>query len=317
MSIPSIRSAGTSPGGESASSWFRVSMKDHISPKQLGLALGVSEASIKRWCDKGKIRAVRTEGGHRRLPIASVLEYLREHRPELVSPEVLGMPPATGQGERTHARVRDRMIEALEKGDSDGFRRLALNLYLSGQDCVDICDLHIAPVFHEIGARWHSGELSIYQERRACEICLRLLHELRAGLRPPGPSAPSAIGATLSGDEYTLASTMVELALREAGWRADALGTNLPAETIAEAIRREQPRIFWLSVSHIASEAEFLLKYDAIFSMAKQSGVAVAVGGQALHEDLRRQMNYSTYCDRLRHLVEFAAMFHDSASSKE
>ncbi|MBN1443300.1 MAG: DNA-binding protein [Planctomycetes bacterium] len=291
-------------------------MIDHVSPKQLGLALGVSEASIKRWVDKGKIHAVRTEGGHRRLPVCAVLGYLREQNIPLLRPEVLGLPPATGQGQRQQSKVRDHMLAALEDGDSESFRRLTLNLYLSGQSCADICDLYIAAVFEELGKRWHDGLLSVYQERRACGICIRVLHELGRILPPAAEDAPTALGAALAWDSYSLPTTMVELVLREAGWKATSLGTNLPGETIAEAIRRERPRIFWLSVSHIEDEEELLSEYGLVHEAARECGVAVAVGGRALREDLRRRMSYSAYCDQLRHIVEFAATLLPQAESE-
>ena len=47
-----------------------------LSPKQVARALGVSESSLKRWCDKGLIPTERTAGGHRRLPLAGVLDFL-------------------------------------------------------------------------------------------------------------------------------------------------------------------------------------------------------------------------------------------------
>jgi len=65
-------------------------MKELISPKQVALALGVSEASLKRWCDKGLIPAIRTAGGHRRLPINGVIHFIRQTGQHLVRPEVLG-----------------------------------------------------------------------------------------------------------------------------------------------------------------------------------------------------------------------------------
>lgn len=292
-------------------------MKEYLSPKQLGHALGVSEASVKRWCDKGRIHAVRTEGGHRRLPIASVLRYLRETQAALVRPEILGLPPSTGQGERQLAKVKRHMRQALEEGDGERFRRLAFNLYLGGQSCADICDLFTAGVFHELGELWEHGSVEIYQERRACEICLRLLHELRSALPAIPENAPYALGATLKGDSYTLASTMAELVLREGEWRAETLGTDLPAPTICRAIEEEKPQLFWLSVSHIASETAFLEQYESIYEAVQQVGAAVAVGGRALSEGLRRQMVYTTFCDQMRHLVALADTLKSKRTSAE
>jgi methanogenic corrinoid protein MtbC1 len=282
-------------------------MKEHLSPKQLGQAIGVSEASVKRWCDKGKIAFFRTEGGHRKLPINSVIQYLRQHHIVLVRPEILGLPPRTGLGARQVPKVKDLLRDALEQGNGEQFRRLAFNLYLDGQSCVDIFDLFIAEVFHELGTRWQHGDIEIYQERRACEICLGFLHELRSLLPRPPQNSPRAMGATLKVDAYTLASTMVELSLREAGWDAQSLGTGLPAETICAALQKEKPRLFWLSVSHCASESAFLEEYKKIYDTARDLDIAVAVGGRALHEELRRKMSFSVHCDQLRHLVAFAS----------
>ena len=66
---------------------------DLVSPKQVARAIGVSESSLKRWCDQGLIKTVRTAGGHRKMDIAEVLRYVREQDHKLVSPEILGLPP--------------------------------------------------------------------------------------------------------------------------------------------------------------------------------------------------------------------------------
>lgn len=66
-----------------------------LSPKQVARAIGVSEASLKRWCDKGKLTLTKTAGGHRRLHVSSVLRFLKDSGRELVRPEILGLPPST------------------------------------------------------------------------------------------------------------------------------------------------------------------------------------------------------------------------------
>ncbi|MEI6235767.1 MAG: helix-turn-helix domain-containing protein, partial [Planctomycetota bacterium] len=63
---------------------------EELSPKQVALALGVSEASLKRWCDNGLLDSTRTAGGHRRISRGSVMAFLREREQPAVRPELLG-----------------------------------------------------------------------------------------------------------------------------------------------------------------------------------------------------------------------------------
>jgi methanogenic corrinoid protein MtbC1 len=181
------------------------------------------------------------------------------------------------------------------------------DLYLAGQSACDICDRVLAAAFHDIGDAWECGEIFVYRERRGCEIALKALHDLRLALRVPPLDAPVAIGGALEHDPYRLPTTMVEVALREAGWRAASLGTLLPAATLIEAVRENRPQLLWLSVSSIASVPEFVEEYAQLHETAAKLGTAVAVGGRALTEEIRQQMTYSAYCDTLRHLVTFVA----------
>lgn len=289
-------------------------MRESLTPKQVALAIGVSEASLKRWCDKGLLPSSRTAGGHRRLPIHGVMQFLRESGHPLVRPEILGLPPTTGSGETALHRVTQHVLAALEGGDELQLRRLLFNLYLAGHGVCDIGDRVIAQVFRDIGARWDHGEVQVYQERRACEICMRLLHELRSSLSVPEQDAPTAIGGTLSGDPYTLATTLAELALLEAGWNAASYGVNLPVDTLCVAISDKKPQLVWVSVSSIESLPGFLKSWPVLYDAATFAGAAVAVGGRALTEELRREMRYSAYCDNLNHLVSFAHTMHPQPS---
>lgn len=282
------------------------SMHELLSPRQVALALGVSESSLKRWCDRGLLPTQRTAGGHRRVPIDGVLDFLRQSGQELVRPEVLGLPSTTGKGTLVIERAVEQMTGALEAGDEQLAFRTVFDLYLARHSAIDICDKVIAAAFHTIGDSWQCGHIDVYQERRGCEICLRLLHSLRTAIRRPAAGAPLAIGGTLSGDQYQIPTTMIEIALRESGWRAESLGCNLPADSICAAVRDERPRLLWLSVSHIEDESEFLADCAKIYECASAAQVPLAVGGRALSVELRQQMQYAAFCDNLRHLATFA-----------
>ncbi len=282
-------------------------MKELVSPKQVARAIGVSESSLKRWCDRGLIPIIRTAGGHRKLPIKGVLEFLRESGRDLVEPAILGLPATTGQGECTLRRAKDRLKIALLAANESASRQIVYDLYLAGNAISAICDEVIAEAFHEIGDLWDCGEVEVYEERMACEMSLRVLHEIRNTIAEVRSHAPTAIGGTLDGDPYALQTNMVELVLRSNGWNTTQLGNMLPFFTLRTAIEKAKPQLFWLSVSAIRDTDQFIEEEHRLFETATENGTALVVGGVALNEKIRKQMKYTAYCDTMKHLETFAA----------
>ncbi|MBS0262547.1 MAG: B12-binding domain-containing protein, partial [Planctomycetes bacterium] len=152
--------------------------KVNYSPKQVARAIGVSESSCKRWCDLGVIPTVKTPGGHRRVTLDGILEFARSTQRDVVNPELLGLPANCGKSERSTTRVRDQLFECLLKGDEHVCRQLLFDQWIEGVDMATIGDQLIGPVFVMIGEKWACREAEVYQEPRACEVMLRVLHEL-------------------------------------------------------------------------------------------------------------------------------------------
>ena len=280
-------------------------MNEFLTPKQVARALQVSESSVKRWCDKEIIPTQYTAGGHRRIALSELVQFLRSSKHEIIRPEVLGLPVTTGHTIWVIDRATSKMTDALLQGNEEQCRQIVLDLYLAEHSISTICDLVIAKAFMAIGDLWKCGDAEVYQERRGCELALRVLHELHTLIPSPPAEAPLAIGGAAEGDQYHLATTMIELVLRDIKWNASSLGTNLPFQTLAVAIRQHRPRMFWLSVSHIEDEAKFVHSYSELYNEFGLD-VAFVVGGRALHENIRQQIQYAAFCDNIRHLEAFA-----------
>ena len=280
-------------------------MKSVYTPKQISRAIDVSESSIKRWCDKGVISTQYTAGGHRRIAMASLVDFLRGSKHKLTTPEALGLPPTSGQTERVVHRSKEQFGEALLAGDQALCWQIALDLYLAGHKISVICDEVLAAAVNRIGDQWSCGEAEVYQERYGCQILLRVIHELRSLLPPLDVDAPLALGGAPAGDPYALGTHMAELVLCDSGWNAATLGENLPFDTFAAAIREKRPRLFWLSVSHMTDQQTFLDGYSKLHAEFAES-VAFVVGGKALTDDIRQQMQFAAYCDSMQHLQGFA-----------
>jgi len=256
-------------------------VRELVSPKQVARAIGVSESSLKRWCDQGVLRSIRTEGGHRRIRVTEVLKYLRERGQRPIEPEILGLPPVTtGAGSRSIGKAREELIHALIRGDETLVRQLGFDLYLSRHRMATLCDEVLAPAFHDIGRQWGCGEVAIYQERRSCEITLRFVQELRSMLAEPEATGPRAIGGTLVGDYYTLPTALVELVLLECGWNATSLGTSLPVTTLMQAATDLKPKLVWLSLSSHRDESLVAAELEQLRSHLEPLNCRMIVGGQ-------------------------------------
>ena len=298
-------------------------MEENFSPKQVAEALNVSESSVKRWCDRGAICTSKTHGGHRRITLDGLMEFLASTNRQLLDPSSLGLSgmvlaqqstngdPEADRRELNLPLLRQHFEEALIRGDEKLSRKILSHWYASCQSFSKISDELIAPAFHRIGELWHTSEIEVFQERRACEICIRLVHEFRRLMVEPLASSPYAIGCSLSGDHYSIPGQLIEVVLREAGWRACNIGSNLPLKSLEAAVHRECPQLVWLSVSHTFNAKQFIQEIHE-FSHAIPQEVTFVVGGRALNDELRPQLRYTAHCDTLQQLSTLARTLRNS-----
>lgn len=276
-----------------------------VTPKQIARATGLSESTVKRWCDRGILPTLRTPGGHRRLELAHVVRILRARGMPVVDALAFGLPPFEELAADQFAGARRRLEEALIAADRTQVSAILHSLVLGGTSMAGVGDRVVAPVFDRIGQLWSCQELEVYQEREACLIMQEALLRLRNFLEVPPPDAPLAIGGALAADHYVLPSVLVELVFVESGWQARYLGSNLPQETLIEAIERIRPEAFWLSMSFTSDEEAVVNATRQLAEAARHVRSLFLIGGQAISEKLERQIVCSAYCHNLAQLEVF------------
>ncbi len=280
-------------------------MNTLLSPKQVAQALRVSESSVKRWCDKGSITTTYTDGGHRRIRMGDLADFVRANRLAIQDFVPMGLAqsgPAVGALEN----APPILVQAILEGNEDQCSQIVMELYLAKIPIYQICDLVIAEAFSRIGDKWACGQAEIYQERLGCKIAQRILHRLQMLLPDPAESAPVALGCTTEGDLYCLGSTMVELVLRDAGWRAISLGEDLPISSMAMAIERHKPSIVWLSCSYLQNVDRFVEQYNQLYDTF-HSRTQFALGGQALTPEVQARIKFDLMGTKMQDVHEFVS----------
>ena len=277
-----------------------------LTPKQVARAVGVSESSVKRWCDAGLIQTVRTEGGHRRLPIDSVQEFLQQTGHPVVAPEILDLPSTTTGSKWALRRSLTDFMHALAIGSASMARVVVNNLRDADYPLSAILDDVVFHAMNEILQRVDQHDELGYVHHQAAEICLRLLYELRSSLQPPEPTAPAALTAALDGAPNTLNVTAAELTLRSIGWNATSLGTRLPFNTLGRALEQHRPRLCYLDVAAVRDANEFVLRFASLLSTANANSTVVVVGGAGLSDELLAKLDVKAACQNWSELEKYA-----------
>lgn len=139
-------------------------------------------------------------------------------------------------GERIDGLLEHLFAARLPAAEAE-YERLA-----SGLDAVGQIHELIEPALVETGERWFRGHCQIYQERCASGFLRRklllLLDAAQAGnTRPVG----CVLVGTVRGERHEGGALMISTLLELRGWRAIALGTDLPCEEYQRAIDLWKP----------------------------------------------------------------------------
>ncbi len=102
---------------------------------------------------------------------------------------------------------------------------------------IGLIEAGVAPLLWTIGSQVANGDRPVYQEKLITQSICRSLSNLIESYRIVGELPVRALGATFPPSTDTVGSTMIHLAIVEAGVRAVDLGPSVPPEVIADAAR--------------------------------------------------------------------------------
>lgn len=280
-----------------------MSSRPGLSPIDLARALGVSESSVKRWIDAGRLDATRTPGGHRRVDTAAALRFVLESRRTVREPELLGLVPdrVDDAGE-----LGERLFELLAAGSEAEAARLVLTTHVAGPVPVaELFDGALRDALRRVGELWDGAYRGVHVEHRAVRVLSHVLERLDAIHVPPA-GAPVAVGGAVSGDPSLLPSRMAAIVLASEGWRAVDLGGDTPAEALLAAQAELGARLVWTSVGFAADPAA---RRDALVRLAatlRGRRVPLVLGGRELDRLELGPAQHVTALHDMRALADWA-----------
>ncbi|MBA3700987.1 MAG: B12-binding domain-containing protein [Planctomycetes bacterium] len=247
-----------------------------LSPKDLAAAIGVSESSLKRWVDSGRLAVQRTAGGHRRIPLQEAVRFVRAEGYRVQDPSCFGV--LCGGNKDDAVDLDQAVYSALLAGDAERCCALITTAYLAGSSIPSLCDGALRSAMGRLGDLWRHGEDGIAVEHHATSICIQVVEQLRQFLSDVRSEAPVAIGGGTSDDPYLVPSQMAGVVLSDCGYRAVNLGPHTPNNVLLTAVARYRPVLVWRSLTGITDFDEVGTDLRAL--AGKLGDIPLVVGGR-------------------------------------
>ena len=279
-----------------------------LSPKDFASALGVSESSVKRWVDDGKIRALRTPGGHRRIAVGEAIRFVRATAAPLPRPDLLGLRELRGRSAPATSdlgALSDAFHRALMEGRALEARALIVQAFIAGASPAELCDGPVRGALTRIGDLWHHDQAGVFVEHRATAIVVEVLSHLRT-LVVVEQGAPRAVGCAPAGDPYAIPTLAVATVLAGEGFDVTNLGPETPMLSLSLAIDRVRPKVVWISASTAAGADALTAGVESVLRTAQGVGAALAVGGRCLEGGSYRLPAGVFQCRMAAELAAFA-----------
>jgi excisionase family DNA binding protein len=271
-----------------------------LSPRELADALGVSESSLKRWVDAGKITAFRTEGGHRRIALSEAVRFIRESHAPVARPELLGFPEIAVAGRESLAS-NAQLVDFLLEGDVLGASGFLFARYLAGSSIAELADGPIREAMKTLGELWLRDDSGVFVEHRGTDTCLQAVTHLRALIGTPA-TAPLAVGGAPEDDHHLVPSILAAMVTTVAGLRTVNLGADTPLFAFQHAVQHHRPRLVWIGASTPVHPA----RAKAISRwLGSLESTAVVVGGR--HGAPLAGARGVRYLETMTELAELAA----------
>lgn len=245
-----------------------------FSPPQLADIFDVNPSTIKRWVDKGYLKATITPGGHRRVSPAQLRAFIDSYPKYAGKSYTIARQSKKAESGKAMdwneyylAVYEERYEEALAMVDDAFTAGIAPHL---------ICQDLIAPALINVGYLWEEKLISVYDEHRMSFWIRRQLDHLLTLSGQEGTASKTALLACAPGDSHEIALLMAHIVLANAGWKVVHLGINVPRRSMVKAMKEFEPDVVCLSRQYTERKNVDYLK---AIRAALKDGASLVMGG--------------------------------------
>lgn len=192
------------------------------------------------------------------ISISSAVLEMHQMEQNGIFPEApLHIPEAPSEPLRLSVpQYSQQLYRALVRHDENQAGVL-LDEILTGQDLLMVFSDILTPCLVEIGEAWYRGEIKVATEHFASTFIRGKLLGIMQTF-PTRRNAPHILAGCAPSEQHEIGSLMVAILLRQAGYRVEYLGPDIPLNDLIEYAGEELPNMVILSATTESSAVELI-----------------------------------------------------------
>ncbi|MBA4385889.1 MAG: hypothetical protein C0410_14215 [Anaerolinea sp.] len=198
--------------------------------------------------------------------ISTAIADFRSNTRKGISPEAVINTPAPTPSKHSDLPAADfvkRFYNALVTRDETAAAEV-FEQALASFDLISLVEMVIFPTLRNIGDAWYNGKIFVAVEHFASGFIRSKLMSIYQSL-PLNRHISFIMVGGAPGELHEIGSLVTAILLREAGYRVEYLGPDLPLDDLVQYIKEEKPKMVILSAT-IEQATEDLIKFDEMIS---------------------------------------------------
>lgn len=259
----------------------------YFNSEEAAKILGVNVSTIKRWTDEGKLKCIKTAGGHRKFLMEHLASFLELYKRKTEKVNLFPIETETDLRISQHILKGDFnfLIEYVLKhalhSHIERVQQVLNGLYLGQYPLYEIYDRLITPVLHQIGQMWMDNKISIAEEHIASQAIRDAVIRLQGIIKLPIKKSGKALLINFTNEFHSMALKMVEHILELRGFRVFFTGQNTPLMKIDKFFESYHPERVYVSGTVVGDRELLESEFRTICDLSSKYKAKVWVGGRA------------------------------------
>lgn len=258
-----------------------------LSTNEVAKLLNVTETTIKRWADSGKLSCQKTLGGHRKYSFQDIKDFATKYNIEIIGTLPANLEKVDNKElefllySKNYKKLGEIIFERALNGSLEDVYEMLYYFTKNQVDFYSLCDRIIFSCFVKVGELWEKGSIDIDKEHIISEKIRSAVIRLVPFLPHSKANNIKVLIASTEDQIHDMASLFLSFALSIEGCETIFLGARTPFNALIKAIDEHNPNFICISAKvKPENDQYYISKLIELKDFCSSKNIKIIAGGQ-------------------------------------